>query len=231
MISSMAVRKIIFLSVGGQRSLCQLSAKFSPINRILSSSSEVSEHRFPLRLDSRCLVVSTASSFSFQRRSSSPATRRFLASTASYCSNAFLASYSSCSSLLDRAARCAASRIRNERRHSASANRSMRHPGGQPGQQQSRSCRYREVRWVATSRFARNNFHCSTASQVEAAEHFSNHPPASSQLWRGGNSGCRRLKITGTQNAGPTKTPFYIGPSRCRHQWSACTSDSRAVLV
>src|SRR4029077_16992988 len=64
---------------------------------------------FPSRLDSRCLVVSTSSSFSFHRRSNSPATRRFLASTASYCSNAFLASYSSCSSLLDRAARCAAS--------------------------------------------------------------------------------------------------------------------------
>src|ERR1051326_478073 len=105
----MVVRKIIFLSVGGQLSLCQLSAKFSPINRILSSSSEDSDHRFPLRLDNRCLVVSTSSSFSFQRRSNSPATRRFLASTASYCSKAFLASYSSCASLLDRMARCAAS--------------------------------------------------------------------------------------------------------------------------
>src|SRR5258706_12363562 len=80
----MVVRKIIFLSVGEQPSLCQLSAKFSPINRILSSSSEDSDHRFPLRLDNRCLVVSTSSSFSFQRRSNSPATRRFLASTASY---------------------------------------------------------------------------------------------------------------------------------------------------
>src|SRR5260370_2007174 len=83
----MVVRKIIFLSVGGQSLLCQLSAKFSPINRILSSSSEDSDRRFPSRLDSRCLVVSTSSSFSFHRRSNSPATRRFLASTASYCSN------------------------------------------------------------------------------------------------------------------------------------------------
>jgi DNA invertase Pin-like site-specific DNA recombinase len=104
-----ASRKIIFLSAGGQRSLCQLSAKFSPINRILSSSSEDSDHRFPLRLDNRCFVASTSANFSFQRRSSSPATRRFLASTASYCSNAFLASYSSCSSLPDKVARWAAS--------------------------------------------------------------------------------------------------------------------------
>src|SRR5258708_3600352 len=44
----MVVRKIIFLSVGGQLSLCQLSAKFSPINRILSSSSEDSDHRFSI---------------------------------------------------------------------------------------------------------------------------------------------------------------------------------------
>src|SRR5260370_29011877 len=105
----MVVRKIIFLSVGGQPSLCQLSAKFSPINRILSSSSEDSNHCFPSRLDSRCLVVSTSSSFSFHRRSNSPATRRFLASTASCCSNAFLASYSSCSSLLDRVEPCTSS--------------------------------------------------------------------------------------------------------------------------
>ena len=49
------------------------------------------------------------SNFSFQRRSNSLATRRFLASTASYCSKAFLASYSNCSSLLLRAMRCAAS--------------------------------------------------------------------------------------------------------------------------
>src|SRR5712691_10756749 len=56
MISSRAVRKIIFLRVGGQRSLCQISAKFSPIKRILSSSAEDSEYRFPLRLDSRCLA-------------------------------------------------------------------------------------------------------------------------------------------------------------------------------
>src|SRR5258708_12396186 len=105
----MVVRKIIFLSVGGQLALCQLSAKFSPINRILSSSSEDSDHRFSLRLDSRCLVISTSSSFSFQRCSNSPATRRFLASTASYCSNAFLASYSSCSSLFHTVAPCASS--------------------------------------------------------------------------------------------------------------------------
>src|SRR5260370_16310610 len=78
MISPMAVRKIIFLSAGGQRSLCQLSAKFSPINRILSSSSEDSDHRLPLRFDSRCLVVSTSSCFSFQRHSPSQPPTGFL---------------------------------------------------------------------------------------------------------------------------------------------------------
>src|SRR5712691_5641439 len=111
MISSIAVRKIIFLSLGGQRSLCQISVKFSPIQRILASSSEDNEHRFPSRLASRSLTVPMSSSFSFQRRSNSAAARRFLTSTASYCSNAFFASYSSCSSLLDRAARCAASPV------------------------------------------------------------------------------------------------------------------------
>src|SRR6266849_5329505 len=40
MISSIAVRRIIFFSVGGQRSLCQISAKFSLIKRIRASSSE-----------------------------------------------------------------------------------------------------------------------------------------------------------------------------------------------
>src|SRR5439155_9884956 len=115
------------LSVGGQRSLCQLSAKVSPINRILSSSLEDSDRRFPLRLDSRCLVVSTSASFSFQRRSNSLATRRFLASTASYCSKAFLASYSSCSSLLVRAIRAAASPTLN----SSSARRLASTPTGE----------------------------------------------------------------------------------------------------
>src|SRR5437660_1335600 len=48
-------------------------------------------------------------SFSFQRRSNSAATSRFLASAASYCSNARAASYFSCSSLLDSVACCATS--------------------------------------------------------------------------------------------------------------------------
>ena len=55
---------------------------------------------FPLRLESRCLVISTCSSFSFQRRSNPRRQRRFLASTASYCSLNAFASYSSCLSLL-----------------------------------------------------------------------------------------------------------------------------------
>src|SRR5258708_8149757 len=96
----MVVRKIIFLSVGGQSLLCQLSAKFSPINRILSSSSEDSDRRFPSRLDSRCLLVSPSSSFSFHRRSNSPATRRFLAPTPSYSSTPFSPPYSTPSTLL-----------------------------------------------------------------------------------------------------------------------------------
>ena len=76
---------------------------------ILDFSSEDNEYRFLFRPASLCLVSSSSSSFSFQRRSNSPATRRFLASTASYCSKAFFASYSSLSSLLVRAVRCAAS--------------------------------------------------------------------------------------------------------------------------
>src|SRR5215472_9320101 len=97
----MAVRKIIFLSVGGQWSLCQPPAKSSPIERILISSSGDNEYRFPSRLESRCLTASISSSFSFHRRSNSLAASRFRASTASYCSKAFFASYTSCSSLRD----------------------------------------------------------------------------------------------------------------------------------
>src|ERR1019366_7272750 len=70
-ISSMAVRKIIFRSVGGQRSPCQISAKFSPITRILASSADDNAYRFPSKLASRSLTVPISSSFSFHRRSNS----------------------------------------------------------------------------------------------------------------------------------------------------------------
>src|SRR5271165_1522082 len=88
MISSMAVRKIIFLNVGGQWSLCQTSAKRSPIERILISSSIDNEWRCASRPESRCLAASISSSFAFHRRSNSLAASRLRASTASYCSKA-----------------------------------------------------------------------------------------------------------------------------------------------
>src|SRR6185437_11607485 len=66
------------------------------------SSSGDNEWRWASRLESRCLTASISSSFSFHRRSNSLAASRFRASTASYCSKAFLASYTSCSSLRDR---------------------------------------------------------------------------------------------------------------------------------
>jgi hypothetical protein len=53
----------------------------------------------PPRLESRSLTAWISSSFSFHGRSSSLAASRFRTSTASYCSKAFLASYSSCSNL------------------------------------------------------------------------------------------------------------------------------------
>src|SRR5580693_8882327 len=76
MISSMAVRKIIFLSVGGQRLLCQTPAKWSLIERILISSSGDNEYRSVSRLESRCLTASISSSFPFHRRSNSLAVSR-----------------------------------------------------------------------------------------------------------------------------------------------------------
>src|SRR5580704_4717949 len=91
-----------------------------------ASSSDDKAYRFSLSSESFCFVLAIFSSFSFQRRSSSPAARRFLASTESYCSKAFLASYSNCSSLLIRAMRCAASPTLN----SSSARRLASTPSG-----------------------------------------------------------------------------------------------------
>src|SRR3954447_13806372 len=98
MIPSITVRKIIFLSAGKQRSLCQTATKFSPIERMSASSSAESEWRFSERAVSCCRTISISSSFSFHRRSNSAAANRFLASTTSYCSKARLASYCNCSS-------------------------------------------------------------------------------------------------------------------------------------
>src|SRR5947208_9343043 len=127
MISSITVRKIIFFSSVGHRSLSHTAEKFSPIARICASSSLDNAYRISSSSDNLCLVSAIASSFSFQRRSNSLAARRFLASTALYCSKAFLASYSSCSSLLVRAIRAAASPTLN----SSSARRLASTPTGE----------------------------------------------------------------------------------------------------